>query len=157
MKPSRSIIPSLHSATLLFVYSYLDDLLVAFLSEEEYKGYFRQLFTCLKVCISTEVWCAWNLLPQISDRQIWHLPITEQAQATFSTWNTVEDFHRFLGLVNFWHILLRACHQSTAECLHYWHITSILWGKILELLGFFFKKKLTSGHFHPALVTMSSL
>ncbi|CAA9997552.1 unnamed protein product [Nesidiocoris tenuis] len=102
----------LHSIlrNLTFVYSYIDDILVASSSEEEHKDHLDQLFECLNrhgICINIKK-CEFNVPEvaflgfKISGAGIVPLPDRVKVILDFPKPETVEALRKFLGLINFY-------------------------------------------------------
>ncbi|BES93979.1 multicellular organismal development [Nesidiocoris tenuis] len=101
----HSIVRDLH-----FVYSYIDDLLIASTSHEEHLDHLNQLFTRLNehgLCINIAK-CEFGvpevsfLGHHVSKNGIAPLPERVHAILNFPQPSTIEDLRRFLGLVNFY-------------------------------------------------------
>lgn len=93
-----------------FVYSYIDDLLVASSSQQEHESHLRQLFECLNkhgICINLAK-CEFGVSEvsflgyQITSSGILPLPAKVKAIQDYPLPETVEDLRRFLGMINFY-------------------------------------------------------
>jgi len=93
-----------------FVYSYIDDLLVASRSKEEHETHLRLLFECLNrhgICINISK-CEFGVAEidflgyRISKNGILPLPQRVQAIRDYPLPKNVEELRRFLGVINFY-------------------------------------------------------
>lgn len=93
-----------------FVYSYIDDLLIASSSESEHEDHLHQLFECLNphgICINIAK-CVFGAQEvsflgfQINTAGIKPLADRVQTIIDFPRPGTIEELRRFLGLVNFY-------------------------------------------------------